>query len=175
MPKKTSGHHSRSVKFSNIPKKQTRKIIKKQNKRSMSRKHRKTLMKKTKDDMDYAKKMMDQVQLESKKLQTTPALTHMNKFLTKARKSYKKGNKSEAFLYTLAASAVAASQVSLHPNVTLDQQPMSDNNLGPLLANPDVMIKWHSKHAYPLANLKVQLTRKQRRRNSRLTRKANKK
>jgi hypothetical protein len=167
MSKTLPGHFSRSKKSTTMRRKpNVRNTIKKRP--SMSKKQIQRKIKDTISDIELSKKISQQIKLDSNKI-VTPGISHINKFLNKARKKMRKKKYSEAFLYTLAASAVAAAQGPLHENVTLDSGTLG-NSMG-FMSNPDTLVKWHSKHAYPLSKMNVKFTRKQRRRRERLTRK----
>jgi len=167
MPKTLPGHFSRSKKSTTMRRKtNVRNTIKKRP--SMSKKQIQRKIKDTISDIELSKKISQQIKLDSNKV-VTPGISHINKFLNKARKKMRKKKYSEAFLYTLAASAVAAAQGPLHENVVLDSGTLG-SSMG-FMSNPDTLVKWHSKYAYPLSKINVKFTRKQRRRRERLTRK----
>jgi hypothetical protein len=135
----------------------------------MSKKQMQRNIKDMISDIELSKKNLQQIKLDSNRV-VTPGITHINKFLKKAHEKIRKGKTSEAFLYTLVASAIAATQCPLNKNVKLDSGTLGDS-MGPISADPDSLVKWHSKHAEPLSKTNVKFTRKQRRRRARLTRK----
>jgi hypothetical protein len=96
--------------------------------------------------------------------QSAPAIGHARKFWELAKKEAKKGNTTKAAAYKLAAIAITSSYIP--QEAQFDRGVLTDEPLGPILADPDTLVKYHHP-ATRIPSQPQELNRSERRRESR--------
>lgn len=115
------------------------------NKKQQKNKHRETRRKDKieKQQQQLAEKRFTKLLKDAEQARhSAPAIKHARKFWNLAKKEAKKGNTATATAYRLASIAITSSYIP--QEAQFDRGSLSDEPLGPILANPDTLVKYHN-------------------------------